>query len=867
MCCRGGFIMSECVERGLPAWNEKDRLAALRDLEILDTDPDPAFDEIVQIASQLCDAPIAAVNFIDEQRQWFKAMTGFDGREMQLDLSICVHALPDTKLLVIPDATKDPRTAGNPLVTGEPGLRFYAGTLLTTVDGLPLGTLCVLDVLPRPDGISQAQADALQALARAVMRQLELKRVNRALADSQRRLRITADAMPQMVWAADPDGSNNYYNRRWYEFTGAPQGMADGDGWQDAVHPDDRESALSKWRLSLSLGTGYEAEYRLRHRTGEYRWILGCASPICNDKGALVRWVGTCTDIHEAKMTKVALAESEERYRALVEASTAMVWRAAPDGSILHGWGWENFCGQRSEDYQGSGWLNVIHPDDRPNTIRIWGELRAAGRAGTIEYRVRHRDGTYRWAHARAVPLMTGDGSVREWVGTITDIHERKQAEEDLWRTANHDALTGLPNRVLFQRRLDQALRAARQGDARVGLLLIDLDDFKDVNDTLGHDAGDALLKETAIRLTALVRDCDTVARFGGDEFAVLVVNPPKPGHIANLAEIMTKRLRQPFAYDGRLLVSRASIGVASFPEHDGAPAELMKDADIALYRAKAEGRSRVVVYSPDMKALAEQRLALGRDMRDAISRDQIIPVYQPKICLSTGRVVGLEALARWQQPGGDLLTPSVFGAAFDDPEIATAMGKRLIGKIASDMRRWLDAGLELGRVAVNLASAEFSQPEMADEVLRILELVKVPATHFEIEVTESVLLDGRSGAVAAALEKFRERGVQIALDDFGTGYASLTHLKQFPVNHIKIDRSFISDLEQDADDEAIVAAVIGLGRSLNLQVTAEGVETAGQERRLRSLGCHNVQGYLYARPMAASLVPGFLTGWPDRGS
>ncbi len=855
--------MSECVERGAPSWKEEDRLDALRSFGILDTDPEPAFDEIVQIAAQICNVPFAAISFIDGHRQWFKAVLGYGAREMQLDFSICVHALSDGDLLVIPDTTTDPRSANNPLVTGAPYLRFYAGALLATEDGIPLGTLCVLDVAPRPHGLSQAQTEALQALARAVMRQLKLKQVNLALADSQRRLRDTADAMPQMIWAADPDDSNSYYNQRWYEFTGRSRSLADNDQWHDVVHPEDRERVLSKWRRCLMLGTNYEAEYRLRHRTGDYRWILGRACPIRNGEGNIVRWVGTYTDIDEAKKTEVALAESEERYRALVEASTAMVWRAAPDGSILNGWGWESFCGQSPDDYQGSGWLNAIHPEDRTRTVQTWSELRAAKRPGTIEYRVRQRDGSYRWAHARAVPLLTDDGSVREWVGTITDIHERKQAEEDLWRTANHDALTGLPNRVLFQLRLDQALQAARQSEGRVSLLLIDLDDFKDVNDSLGHDAGDALLVETASRLAGLVRDGDTVARFGGDEFAVLLVNPPMPGYAVSLAEIMTKRLRQPFAYDGRLLVSRASIGVASFPEHDRQPTELMKDADIALYRAKAEGRNRVMVYSPTMKALAEQRLTLGRDMREAISRDQIIPVYQPKVCLSTGRIIGLEALARWRQAEGKLLTPSVFGAAFDDPEIATAMGKRLIGKVASDLRRWLDGGLSPGRVAVNLASAEFSEPAMADEILRILNLIKVPLAHFEIEVTESVLLDGRSGAVAAALTKFREQGVHIALDDFGTGYASLTHLKQFPVDHIKIDRSFISNLEQDAGDEAIVAAVIGLGRSLNIQVTAEGVENAGQERRLRELGCHNAQGYFFAKPMLASSIPAFLAAWP----
>ncbi len=790
---------------------------------------------------------------------------------------------------------------------------------------------------------------------------------------------IIIHAVPHMIWSARADGYNDYHNGRWDEFTGSA--TASGGEWINLVHPEDREIVLAVWANALKTGRDCEIKHRLLHHSGEYRWVLGRASPVFDSEGRIERWVGTYTDIQNWKKTEQDLLDSEERYRALIGRMTEIVWRAAPDGSIMRGWGWQEFSGQKPESYEGHGWFDAVHPDDREPLAQIWFGAVSSEHSVEAEFRVLHKSGQYRWVLSRAVALTNPDGAVREWVGTITDIHDRRQAqdalktseerlrlamqagrmiaweqdletgyitrsanaiellgigscslseliermppedriardrfiervsaigcdtfefrfqlengktlwlasrgeragpnrivgvtfditdrkaaEEEVWRSANHDALTGLPNRALFLRCLELALETAQLHGGSVSLLMIDLDDFKDVNDTLGHDAGDSLLRETAARLSAMVQEQDTVARLGGDEFAVLTIDSSGPSRAMSLGESIIKSLRQPFVYAGRTLVSRASIGMAVFPDHDVEPTELLKDADIALYRAKAEGRGRVVSYSSEMRLIAEQRLALGRDVREAISRDEFVPFYQPKVCLVSGRIVGLEALARWQHPDKGTLTPTAFGAVFDDPELAPLIGRSLIGRIASDMRRWLDSGYDLGRVAFNLSSVEFNQPNLAEEVLRILDRAKVPVKHFEIEVTEKVLLDAQADLVAETLETFHRHGVQIALDDFGTGYASLTHLKRFPVDHIKVDHSFIADLEQDEDDAAIVAAVIGLAHSLGLHVTAEGVETEGQVERLRQLGCHSAQGYIYAKPMSASEVAVLFDTWP----
>jgi EAL domain-containing protein (putative c-di-GMP-specific phosphodiesterase class I) len=325
----------------------------------------------------------------------------------------------------------------------------------------------------------------------------------------------------------------------------------------------------------------------------------------------------------------------------------------------------------------------------------------------------------------------------------------------------------------------------------------------------------------------------------------------------------MIKSLNQPvFSYAGQSIATRASIGMAVYPDHAAEVAELLKNADIALYRSKAEGRNRVTLYAPEMRAVTVQRIALRREMREALSQDQIAPYYKPKVCLATGAIIGFEALARWQHPTQGLLTASTFGAAFDDVELAILVGQRLIGTIAADMHNWLSNGLRFGRVAINLSHAEFTQPGFAADFLRLLDAAQVPAECVEVEITEKVLLDGRFDAISSVLKTICDRGIKIALDDFGTGYASLTHLKRFPVDHIKIDRSFVQDLEHAHDDAAIVAAVIGLGRSLKLQITAEGVETAGQAQRLQAMGCEYAQGYYFAQPVAGADVPGLISRW-----
>ncbi|WP_162820232.1 bifunctional diguanylate cyclase/phosphodiesterase [Microvirga calopogonii] len=704
-------------------------------------------------------------------------------------------------------------------------------------DGLPQGCLCVSRDMT------------------------EFRRTEQSLRESERRLRALVEAMPlsftspQIVWFSDTDGEFTYCSDVWYDYTGLRDGLGCKE-WRSLIQPLHRERILELWAGSMRRGVPFEIEMPFRRASdGMHRWFIVRGEPLKNEQGKVEQWFGIALDIHERKQSEQALTESEERLQLALKAARMIAWEFNPQtGTTTRSENSLALLGVRPGTDK--TFLTGLHPDDHQKVEAFLQRIQVSG-SDSIECRYVMPSGAIRWLRARAE--RAGPDRI---VGVTFDISEQKEAEEEIWRSANHDALTRLPNRNLFQRRLEAALTAAKQNGTCVSLLLIDLDDFKDINDTLGHDAGDALLQETARRLSAMVRSCDTVARIGGDEFAVLVIDPLKLENATRLGILIAEMLRQPFTYQKRSLVSRVSIGIAAFPDHDGTPAELVKDADIAMYQAKSQGRNRVITYSPEMRDVIEQRVSLGRGMREAIANDEIIPFYQPKVSLATGEIVGLEALARWRHPTKGLLTPGFFGAVFDDHEIAVSIGKLLTSKVAADVRQWIDQDLPFGRVALNLSAAEFSHSNLVDSMLRTFDWLKVPPTSFEVEVTETVLLGRNSDNVSSTLAQFRDNGIQIALDDFGTGYASLTHLKQFPVDHIKIDRSFVRDLEQDSDDEAIITAVISLGRSLQLQVTAEGVETHGQARRLRELGCDHAQGYLYAKPMAALNIPDLVKRW-----
>ena len=434
-----------------------------------------------------------------------------------------------------------------------------------------------------------------------------------------------------------------------------------------------------------------------------------------------------------------------------------------------------------------------------------------------------------------------------------------KVVTHDRMRTlAYTDPLTQLPNRTLFEQRLDQALCEADRGRDQVALIVLDVDRFKTVNDSMGHAAGDALLKEIAARLLRTVPATGTAARLGGDEFAIILPQIAGQETAMETIRAMLHGLDAPILFDGRLMNASVSAGAAIWPGDGGDADELLRSADLALYAAKGKGSGLVNGFRPAMRLEMEKRMTMLAKARAALTDDRIVPFYQPKIRMQTGEVVGFEALLRWHDPTIGLQAPHTILAALEDNELATHITDRMMDTVFADMRLWLDSGAPFGKIAINGAPADFLRGDFADRLLGRLADFGVPAERVELEVTESVFFGELVDSVERTLHGLHDAGVTIALDDFGTGYASLSHLKQFPVDVLKIDRSFVSRLTdtEEEEDAVIVAAVLNLAQNLRIMTVAEGIETAAQAAYLRRKGCDLGQGFLFSPAVAAAHVP-----------
>ena len=489
---------------------------------------------------------------------------------------------------------------------------------------------------------------------------------------------------------------------------------------------------------------------------------------------------------------------------------------------------------------------------DRPFYQAMWASIEQTGHwQGEIWNRRKNGEVYPQWTTLSAV--RNDQGELTNYVGVFTDISQLKQTEARLERLAHYDPLTELPNRLLFQSRMEHALeRAQRQGD-QVALLLIDLDRFKDVNDSLGHPAGDELLQKVVERMRQRLRDEDTLARLGGDEFVVLLERLARPQDAGRVAQEIIDTLVQFFRLDsGAEVFISASIGISLFPEHGTTPRELTQHADAALYLAKDQGRHTYRYYTEALTRATQERLSLEARLRRALGRDELLVYYQPQVDIASGRIVGAEALVRWLDSNEDMIMPDRFIHIAEESGLIIPLGEYVLRTACREAKAWTDAGLPALRLAVNLSPRQFIHPDLVGQILGVLQETGFDPNCLELELTESALMsDG--GEAAMLLKQLRGLGVRLAIDDFGTGYSSLSYLRHFPLDTLKIDKSFVRDIPDHRDDMEIATAIIQLAHILGFTVLAEGVETEAQLDFLREHGCDLYQGFLFSQPVPAS--------------
>jgi len=679
--------------------------------------------------------------------------------------------------------------------------------------------------------------------------------------ESKDLVQVVIDSIQDLIFVKDREGRFVFSNRQLTQACGPIEGVVDREFFANDpsdLHPlSDHRVLTSGETVTIDEVISIDGKPR-QFQTVKVPW---------RRNGEIIGVIGISRDLTERLQAEAELLESKRKLATLIDNLPDLVYQcgvAAPWPLMFLGEGAEALTGYSSSDFMEKriSWGEIVHPDDLQMVDEAVLASVSKREPFNVVYRIRTRSGETRWVADRGQCILDTSGEPAFLEGIISDVTAQKEAEDKIIWAAHHDPLTRLPNRALFQIRLASALEESAKSGRKLGLVILDVDHLKEINDTLGHDAGDAVLQAVANRLSAAVRPIDTVARNGGDEFAIVLPDIGDEQDVRAIIGPILEQLRNPLPYAGRMLDCRASIGASIWPDHAQEAPDLLKQADIALYTAKAAGRDKVMIFEPSMRTEAQQKAEMRNNARSAIDARSIEPFYQPKVHLNSGDIAGFEALLRWRNTRAGIELPASIQAAFDDPLLAVALSNQMHDMVFDDMRRWLQDGVAFGHVAINASAAEFRELDFADRILERLRAGNIPNHCLEIEVTETVFLGRGAESVEKALRTLSDEGVRIALDDFGTGYASLSHLKQFPVDIIKIDRTFVHDLASNPDDPAILQAVLNLGKSLGITTVAEGVETAVQATFLRAQGCDLGQGFLFGMASPSERIPDLIKTW-----
>ncbi len=554
----------------------------------------------------------------------------------------------------------------------------------------------------------------------------------------------------------------------------------------------------------------------------------------------------------EHRLSVQALRDSEARFRSIFNQAAVGIVHCSLDGRFLLTN--DRFCdllGYSRDELLGMTFQQITHADDLAQNLDLHDRLRAGkGSTHAFEERYLRQDGSLLWGNVTVSLERDGSDGPKYMIAVVEDITERKQMEQRLQHLAHFDSLTSLPNRLLFGDRLKQVLAQADRNGWLVAVLFVDLDHFKLVNDTLGHGIGDRLLQEVAQKLLDCVRAGDTIGRLGGDEFALILPNVACAQDAALVAQKLVGALARPILIDGHEIFASASVGITLYPSDSKDPEQLVRNADTAMFRAKDMGRNGYQFYTAEMNARVEERLRLENGLRHALERNEFLLHYQPKVNLASGEVTGVEALLRWRRGDGELVGPAQFIPLLEETGLIVPVGDWVLNQACTQIKAWQEAGLPHITVAVNLSARQFQSRDLVDTVQRAIKSSGIDPRLLELELTESLLMRNANEAIDV-LGRLRSMGVSLSVDDFGTGYSSLAYLKRFPLNTLKIDRSFVSEIVSDPDDASIARAILTLAHSLKLKVVAEGVETEAQMAFLAANHCDEMQGYYFSRPLA----------------
>ncbi|MBK9498394.1 MAG: EAL domain-containing protein [Leptospiraceae bacterium] len=673
--------------------------------------------------------------------------------------------------------------------------------------------------------------------------------------ESEKRFRSMADSAPVLIWVSDEDKLFTYFNKQWLMFRGRTMEEELGMGWLVGVHPDDYETFLNMYTDAFHKRQSFEMEYRLLRHDGVYRWVLDRGIPRIVENDHFVGYIGSVVDITDMKeqednLRQAAAVFDNTTEGLLITDVNTIIKAVNPSFTTVTGYTMEDLK-DKTPRILNSG------KQDKAFYEEMWQSLVKEGKwRGEIWNR--RKNGEIYPELLGISAVKDNNGNTLSYVAVFSDITKIKAAQDDLDYLAHHDWLTNLPNRLMFQSRLRHAMSRLDSGK-RLAILLIDLDRFKDVNDSYGHPLGDEVLQLSAIRMFQRLSERDTLARLGGDEFIVLIEDLEALEKAGRIAQELLDSIADPFYLtNGVEIFLGASIGISIYPDQGQSVDELFQHADVALYQAKKEGKGIFRYYNSSITSSIRTRLSIETRLRKAVDREELRVYFQPQVDIRTGKVVGAEALVRWKDPVEGFISPADFIPIAEESGIISQVGEWVLHQVCDLGNKWFQSGIKPIPLAVNLSPRQFIHGNIVSVVERILKETKFPAEYLEFEITESALMDREEEAIKI-LNQFRSMKIKLAIDDFGTGYSSLAHLKRFPLDTLKIDKSFVDEIPQNQDDSEIAATIIAMGHTLRLKVLAEGVETKEQLDFLKSCGCDLYQGFYKSKPLPETEFIQFL--------